>query len=164
VPTIRRAGCFALVAVLAFVTVACGGDDDSRAEKGDTQQTTCTESRSKPDVTLPDAPPTTLKTKDLIEGKGAVAEPGKVLTVHYVGVMYTNKQQLDASWDRNQPYTFVLGTDPVIQGWQQGIEGMKVCGRRQLDIPSDLAYGPQGRPPVPPNEPLVFVVDLMSVQ
>ena len=76
-----------------------------------------------------------------------------------------NGRQFDASWDRGEPFSFQLGSGEVIQGWDQGVEGMKVGGRRQLVIPPDLAYGPQGSPPsIGPNETLVFVIDLLSVQ
>ena len=109
--------------------------------------------------------PTTLQKTDLIVGKGDEAVAGKKVSVQYVGVSFTTKKQFDASWDRGQPFTFPLGAGQVIPGWDQGVAGMKVGGRRQLTIPSDLAYGAQGAPPdIAPNETLVFVVDLKKVQ
>ena len=85
--------------------------------------------------------------------------------MQYVGVSAVNGRQFDASWDRGEPFSFQLGSGGVIQGWDQGVEGMKVGGRRQLVIPPDLAYGPQGSPPsIGPNETLVFVIDLLSVE
>jgi peptidylprolyl isomerase len=105
-----------------------------------------------------------LQKTDLIVGKGAEAVAGKDVTVQYVGVSFSTKKQFDASWDRGQAFSFVLGAGNVIQGWDEGVPGMKVGGRRQLVIPPDLAYGAEGSPPViGPNETLVFVVDLVSV-
>ena len=87
------------------------------------------------------------------------------MTVQYVGVRFRDGQQFDASWTRHQPFTFPLGAGQVIQGWDKGVAGMCVGGRRQLTIPPDLAYGAQGAPPdIAPNETLIFVVDLERVQ
>jgi peptidylprolyl isomerase len=87
------------------------------------------------------------------------------VTVHYVGVSKANGRQFDASWDRGEPFQFQLGAGQVIPGWDQGVAGMKVGGRRELVIPPRLAYGPAGSPPtIGPNETLVFVVDLLAVQ
>ena len=98
-------------------------------------------------------------------GSGPVAEAGKNVPVQYVGISFTNGRQFDASWDRGEPFSFQLGAGQVIPGWDQGVAGMKVGGRRQLVIPPDLAYGKQGSPPaIGPNETLVFVVDLLGVQ
>ena len=94
----------------------------------------------------------------------APAVAGKKVTVHYVGVSFATQKQFDASWDAGEPFSFVLGQGGVIQGWDEGVPGMKVGGRRQLVIPPELVYGAQGSPPViGPNETLVFVVDLLSV-
>lgn len=119
----------------------------------------------KPTVTVPSGPaPTTLVTEDLVVGDGASAEVGKPITVQYVGVSYSTGKQFDASWDSGSPFPFTLGAGKVIQGWDKGIVGMKVGGRRQLTIPPDLAYGAGGFPPViAPNETLIFVVDLLKV-
>ena len=109
--------------------------------------------------------PKTLQTKDLVTGTGAVAKAGSTVSMQYVGVLYSNGQQFDASWDRNQPFSFQLGAGQVIPGWDQGIPGMKVGGRRELIIPAALAYGAAGSPPkIGPNQPLIFVVDLLSVK
>src|SRR3954447_16640254 len=110
-------------------------------------------------------PPSQLVKSDVVKGKGATAQAGDMVTVQYVGVRFRDGKQFDASWDRGQPFTFPLGAGQVIPGWDQGVAGMKVGGRRQLTIPSDLAYGAQGAPPdIAPNETLVFVVDLEKVQ
>ena len=88
-----------------------------------------------------------------------------MLTMQYVGVNYADGKQFDASWDNGQPFNFQLGSGQVIKGWDEGIAGMKVGGRRELIVPPDLGYGAQGQPPaIGPNETLVFVVDLLDVQ
>jgi peptidylprolyl isomerase len=117
-----------------------------------------------PKVTVPTGPaPTKLVTKDLIVGTGAEAKAGATVSVNYVGVLYKGGKEFDASWKRKEPFSFALGKGQVIPGWDQGVAGMKVGGRRELIIPSALAYGPKGSPPtIPPNAPLVFVVDLLS--
>jgi peptidylprolyl isomerase len=109
------------------------------------------------------AAPTTLVTKEIIKGTGPEAKAGDSVTVNYVGVLYHGGKEFDASWKRNEPFTFALGKGQVIAGWDQGVAGMKVGGRRELIIPSELAYGKRGSPPsIPPNAPLVFVVDLLG--
>jgi peptidylprolyl isomerase len=111
-------------------------------------------------------PPGTLVKQDIVKGTGATAKAGDQITVRYVGVRFRDGQQFDASWDRRpNSFPFPLGASQVIQGWDKGIVGMKVGGRRQLTIPPDLAYGAQGFPPdILPNETLIFVVDLTKVQ
>ena len=97
-------------------------------------------------------------------GAGPAAKAGDKVSVQYVGVSYTNGRQFDASWDRGQPFDFTLGNGDVIQGWDQGVAGMKVGGRRRITIPPDLAYGKRGAGGViGPDETLVFVVDLVAV-
>jgi peptidylprolyl isomerase len=108
--------------------------------------------------------PTKLETKDIIVGTGATAAAGDSVTVNYVGALYKTDKIFDASWTRHQLFTTTLSAGNVIEGWVQGIAGMKVGGRRELIIPANLAYGKAGRPPtIPANAPLVFVVDLISV-
>ena len=118
-----------------------------------------------PTVTPPSGPaPTKLETKELIAGTGPEAKDGETITVNYVGVLYKGGKEFDASWKRKETFSFALGKGQVIPGWDQGIVGMKVGGRRELIIPSALAYGTKGSPPViPANAPLVFVVDLLGV-
>jgi peptidylprolyl isomerase len=117
-----------------------------------------------PTVTPPSTPaPAKLVTKDLIVGTGPEAKAGDSVTVNYVGVLYKGGKVFDASWKRNETFPFVLGKSQVIPGWEQGIVGMKVGGRRELIIPSELAYGAKGSPPtIPPNSALIFVVDLLA--
>ena len=120
----------------------------------------------KPEVTIPDTDaPTELLIEDITVGEGDEAKLGDEVSVHYVGVAYKNGKQFDASWDRDETFEFKLGAGQVISGWDRGVAGMKVGGRRRLTIPPDLAYGSRGAGGViGPNETLVFVVDLMWVR
>jgi peptidylprolyl isomerase len=121
---------------------------------------------TKPKIPKADgAAPKTLKVEDLIEGKGAAAKSGDKVSVRYVGVLYNNNKEFDSSWKRGKaPFEVTLGQGQVIQGWDQGLIGMKVGGRRRLTIPPDLAYGAQGQPPtIPANSTLVFDVDLTKI-
>jgi peptidylprolyl isomerase len=118
---------------------------------------------TEPKVTPSGPSPTKLVVKDIIKGTGPQAQAGQSVTVNYVGVLFHGGKEFDASWKRKEPFTFTLGRGQVIPGWDQGVAGMKVGGRRELVIPAALAYGPTGRPPtIPPNAPLVFVVDLLG--
>jgi len=111
------------------------------------------------------AAPKNLKVEDLIEGKGPGAKAGDKISVRYVGVLYNNNKEFDSSWKRGKaPFQLTLGQGQVIPGWDQGLVGMKVGGRRRLTIPPDLAYGAQGQPPtIPANSTLVFDVDLTKI-
>ena len=111
------------------------------------------------------APPKKLEIKEIEEGTGAEAKAGDEVTVQYVGVNYKTGEEFDSSWSRSEPFTFTLGAGEVIPGWDQGVDGMKVGGRRELIIPPELAYGAAGSPPaIGPNETLVFVIDLLAVK
>tara|TARA_B100001939_G_scaffold45069_1_gene34733 strand:+ start:1464 stop:2399 length:936 start_codon:yes stop_codon:yes gene_type:complete len=119
----------------------------------------------KPLVTIPpSSPPTELLIEDLVVGSGSLVGVGDFLIMDYVGVSYSTGLQFDASWDRGSPFPFELGAGRVIQGWDQGIVGMSVGGRRSLTIPPELAYGENGSGSgsIGPNETLVFVVDLIA--
>ena len=118
-----------------------------------------------PTVSIPaGAAPATLVTKEIVKGTGAEAKAGQSVTVNYVGELFHGGKVFDASWKRNEPFTFTLGQGAVIKGWDQGVAGMKVGGRRELIIPASLAYGSKGAgSSIPPNAPLVFVVDLLGV-
>jgi len=123
-----------------------------------------TDLSTKPKIVKPaGSPPPSLVVKDLVAGKGPAAASGDTVSVQYVGVSFSNGEQFDASWDTGQPFTFPLGQGQVIQGWDQGIAGMKVGGRRELVIPPDLGYGAAGQGQILPNETLVFVVDLKKI-
>jgi peptidylprolyl isomerase len=158
----RVIGLLAAGGILAVVVVVIlvgrgggsGGETTSVADTG-----------PKPTVEVPKGPaPTHLVVKDLKTGDGAEAKSGDRVSVQYVGVLYDDGKQFDSSWDRGQPFSFQLGGGQVIPGWDQGVAGMKVGGRRELVIPPDLAYGAQGQPPqIPGNATLVFVIDLVSV-
>jgi peptidylprolyl isomerase len=169
------------VACLALAVAGCGGDDSttesSESTQATTNETTQPEStapkqakpaanKTKPKVTVPSGPPPKqLEIEDIEEGTGATAKAGDTVSVQYVGVGYESGEEFDASWDRGEPFTFQLGAGMVIPGWDQGVEGMKVGGRRELIIPPELAYGEAGSPPaIGPNETLIFVIDLLAVE
>jgi peptidylprolyl isomerase len=118
----------------------------------------------KPEVTIPGGnPPADLVIEDLTVGSGEEARAGQHVTVHYVGVAWSDGEEFDSSWDRNEPFEFRLGGGQVIQGWDQGVAGMKVGGRRRLTIPANLGYGSRGAGGViKGGETLVFVVDLLG--
>ena len=119
----------------------------------------------KPVVTIPEGePPTSLVIDDLVIGDGTQATKGSIVMVHYVGVAWSTGKQFDASWDRGDTFDFRLGAGQVIQGWDDGVAGMKIGGRRRLTIPPDMGYGSRGAGGViKGNETLVFVVDLHGV-
>jgi peptidylprolyl isomerase len=119
----------------------------------------------KPEIEFPGAePPADLVITDVTEGDGAEATSGSTVSVHYVGVAHSTGEEFDASYNRGTPLQFRLGIGQVIQGWDQGVEGMKVGGRRQLVIPPHLGYGDRGAGGViKPGETLIFVVDLLDV-
>jgi len=162
-----------LLPLLVAVAVAVAGCGSSSNKSTNTTPTVSTSKSSsptdltrKPTIAKPSGPPPqTLVVKDIVKGSGPVASAGKTVTVQYVGVLYSTGQQFDASWDRGQPLPpFQLGTGQVIPGWDKGLVGMRVGGRRQLIIPPNLAYGAQGSPPaIGPNETLIFDVDLLKV-
>ncbi len=130
-----------LLAVLSLLTLAaCGGGDSGASPSGGG----------------------TLVIEDLVVGTGATAAVGDTATVHYIGTL-TNGTKFDSSYDVNQPYTFLVGAGRVIAGWDQGVPGMKVGGKRRLTIPPDLAYGSRGQGVIPPNATLVFEIDLLAI-
>lgn len=158
-------------ACLALVVAGCGSGDSTTSSSSGEETSTSQESeapkkKTKPKVEKPSgAPPKELVTEDLEEGSGAAAKAGDVVTVQYVGVNYKTGKEFDSSWSRSEPFSFTLGAGEVIPGWDQGIEGMKVGGRRELIIPPELGYGTAGAPPaIPPNETLIFVVDLEAIE
>ncbi|AGM02640.1 peptidylprolyl isomerase [Amycolatopsis keratiniphila] len=122
-------------------------------------------SLQKPQIDRPEGPaPSDLEKSDITVGDGQEAKAGDTVSVHYVGVSHSTGDQFDASWDRGEPLRFGLGKGQVIPGWDQGVAGMKVGGRRKLVIPPHLAYGERGAGGViKPNETLIFVVDLIGV-
>jgi FKBP-type peptidyl-prolyl cis-trans isomerase len=175
-PAVRRSLILILAACVALAIAGCGSSSDStsstssssgsESEGGAIPTRSAEEAQegTKPKVEVPSgAPPKKLVEKDLIEGEGEEAKAGDKVTVQYVGVLYDNGKEFDASWNRGEPFAFTLGNSEVIAGWDQGIEGMKVGGRRELIIPPQLAYGSEAVGPIPANSTLVFVVDLLAV-
>jgi peptidylprolyl isomerase len=150
-----------LIVVVAVILIGRGGGSsgDSNTAKADITVP------NGPTVKLPTGPaPTQLVVKNLKTGTGPAAKPGDQVSVQYVGVLYDNGSKFDSSYDHGQPFSFKLGGGQVIQGWDQGVAGMKAGGSRELIIPPSLAYGPQGQPPtIPPNATLAFVIDLVSI-
>ena len=165
-----------MLALGALISLGgCGDDDDEPADTAATD-TAAEQSQpapadvdtsKKPKVTVPEGePPAGLQIEDIKVGDGQTAKAGDNVSVHYVGVSYSTGEQFDASWDTPgaQPFTFQLGAGNVIPGWDQGVAGMKVGGRRELTIPPELGYGEAGSPPdIAPNETLIFVVDLLKI-
>ncbi len=150
-----------LVACAAIAIAGCGGGDSTTGS----ETTSSVDTTVKPVVKPPKgSPPKQLEVKDLVEGSGEEANSGNEVTVDYVGIDYKSGKEFDSSWSRNEPFTFTLGAGEVIPGWDQGVEGMKEGGRRELIIPPELAYGSAGSPPaIPPDETLIFVIDLREV-
>lgn len=120
---------------------------------------------TEPTITVPPgAPPTQLESKDLIVGSGPAAKAGDKVSVQYVGVAYSSGKVFDSSWSRGQPFQFSLGEGQVIPGWDQGVVGMQVGGRRELIIPPSLAYGAQSPGAgIAANDTLIFIVDLVKI-
>ena len=154
----------------ALLAAGCGGGGDDTSSTEAEASATCVikapanvDTKTKPKVEIPDCePPSTLIVKDLKKGTGKAAKPTDKVTVQYVGVNFKTGEEFDSSWSRHEPATF--GLNEVIPGWTQGMTGMKVGGRRELIIPPELGYGAAGSPPaIPPNETLVFVIDLLRV-
>ncbi len=162
----------AVCAALAFA--GCGDDDSTESASTQTEQSTAesaapqsdlTDTKTKPAIEAPAGePPAVLIEEELVEGTGPAAKKGDEVTVDYVGVGYESGEEFDTSWG-GEPIAFQLGSGLVIKGWDEGLEGMKVGGRRQLTIPPDLAYGEAGSPPsIGPEETLIFVVDLVAIK
>jgi peptidylprolyl isomerase len=120
----------------------------------------------KPEIDFPEGPPPAeLQITDITEGDGAEAQAGSTVSVHYVGVTHSTGEEFDASYNRGNPLQFRLGIGQVISGWDTGVQGMKVGGRRRLVIPPHLGYGDRGAgDAIKPGETLIFVVDLLDVR
>jgi peptidylprolyl isomerase len=119
----------------------------------------------RPEIDFPEGtPPANLDITDIVVGDGAEATHGSTVSVHYVGVAFSTGEEFDASWNRGEPFEFPLGAKRVIAGWDMGVKGMKVGGRRKLVIPPHLGYGNRGAGnAIKPGETLIFVVDLLGV-
>jgi len=175
----RRIAC---LAALATLLSACGGSEQ-RESAATTATPTATpiiekvrgnptplpeitpSGKAEPKITVPKGePPSKLMIRDLKRGDGPEAAAGKTLAVDYKGVRFDDGEPFDSSWSTGQPFQFILGARQVIKGWEQGLEGMRVGGRRELIIPPELAYGDHGQGSIRPNETIVFVVDLLDVR
>jgi peptidylprolyl isomerase len=162
-----------LLAAAAIAVAGCGsqkqdsGGGGGQAVQGVVLPPSASDLNTKPVIPKPQGnPPGTMQVRDVVQGTGKAAESGDTLSVQYVGVSWSTGQEFDSSWSRGkQPFKFKLGAGMVIPGWDQGLVGMKQGGRRELVIPPNLAYGPQGQPPsIAPNETLIFVIDLQKVK
>jgi len=155
-----------IIVTTALSLTACGGSTVASSTESNTDSglpTVSANAGAKPTISKPEgAAPTTLVTKDIIEGTGPAAVATSTMTVHYTLLTWSKGEVVESSWDSGSPATFPLAN--VIAGWQQGIPGMKVGGRRLLVIPPDLGYGAQGAGgAIGPNETLVFVVDVIGI-
>ena len=153
---------FRLIAVAAIsaLAFACGDDSIESLGLGPTLNTTAPQTVADSQFTTTS---TGLRYHDFVVGTGDELNLGELATVHYTGWL-TNGTKFDSSVDRGDPFSFRLGIDAVIQGWRQGVEGMRVGGKRQLVIPPDLGYGSQGTGSIPPNSTLVFEIELLKVE
>ena len=155
---------FAVLAVAAIVFASIttlGGDDKVSGSAAGLPAVTANAGEA-PTITAPTGtPPATLQTQDIIVGSGAEVLPTSTLTVHYTLMTWSNGSLVESSWNGGQPATFPLSG--VIAGWQEGLPGAKVGGRRLLVIPADKGYGPNCSGPIGPNETLIFVVDIIAV-
>jgi len=159
---VRNIAIAAIIAVAITSLSACGGKDKVADTSSQGLPAVTANAGEAPTITAPSGtPPTTLQTQDIIVGTGAEVLPTSTLTVHYTLMTWSNGKIVESSWTGGQPATFPLSG--VIQGWQQGLPGTKVGGRRLLVIPADLGYGPNGSGPIGPNETLIFVVDIIAV-
>jgi peptidylprolyl isomerase len=163
------------LAALALTAAGCGDDTETAEftvdapplEESAADEAPAADRGEKPKVTIPSGPPPKkLETRDIKEGTGPAAKNGDAVQVDYVGKAYSTGKEFDTSFAAGrEPFPLTLGNGEVITGWDKGIVGMKVGGRRELTIPPGMAYGAQGRPPdIGPNETLVFVVDLVDIQ
>ena len=159
---VRNLAIAAIFAVAITSLSACGGKDKVSDTASQGLPAVTANAGEAPTITAPTgAAPTTLQTQDIIVGTGTEVVATSTLTVHYTLMTWSNGKIVESSWSGGQPATFPLAG--VIAGWQQGLPGTKVGGRRLLVIPADLGYGPNGSGPIGPNETLIFVVDIIAV-
>ncbi len=158
----RKLAIAAIIAVAITSLSACGGKDKVADSATNGLPAVTANAGEAPTITAPaGTAPTTLQTQDIIVGTGTEVVASSTLTVHYTLMTWSDGKIIESSWSGGQPATFPLSG--VIAGWQQGLPGTKVGGRRLLVIPADLGYGPNGSGPIGPNETLIFVVDIIGV-
>ena len=158
----RNLAIAAVIAIALTSLSACGGKDKVVDTASSGLPAVTANAGEAPTITAPTGTaPTTLETKDIIVGTGTEVVASSTLTVHYTLMTWSDGKIIESSWSGGQPATFPLSG--VIAGWQQGLPGAKVGGRRLLVIPADLGYGPNGSGPIGPNETLIFVVDIIGV-
>ena len=158
----KRLAIAAIIALSITSLTACGGKDTVADTAAAGLPAVTGDAGAAPTIAAPTGtPPTTLQTQDVIVGTGAEVVATSTLTVHYTLMAWSTGKVIESSWTGGQPATFPLAN--VIAGWQQGLPGAKVGGRRLLVIPADLGYGPNGSGPIGPNETLIFVVDIIGV-
>lgn len=168
---LRRGSVLLLAAVAVSLLLGCAGEDttgDQPADAAGEEDTVSQDPEARPDtsglVPADAPPPAELVVEDVAVGDGPAAADGDLLVVDYVGVRWSDGGEFDASWERGQPLEVTLGAGQVIPGWEQGLQGMQVGGRRIITIPPELAYGDRGAGGViGPGETLVFVVDLRAI-
>jgi peptidylprolyl isomerase len=153
------------IAVTAALLWLAGCSDGEAGEEAQPAPAPGPEVEGKPNVELPEdaAPPAELQVEDVEEGDGDPVEEGSTVTVHFVGLRWSDGGEFASSWDRGQPVSYTHGQGRWVQGWERGLEGMREGGRRQIVVPPELGYGERGAPGVPPGETLVFVLDLLDV-
>ena len=150
------------VAAFAFASITTLGGEGTVSESAEGLPAVTANAGEAPTITPPTGPaPATLQTQDIIVGTGTEVQATSTLTVHYTLMTWSNGELIESSWTGGQPATFPLAG--VIAGWQQGLPGAKVGGRRLLVIPAELGYGPNGSGPIGPNETLIFAVDIIAV-
>lgn len=169
-----RVRALSLVVTCILLLAACGGDGEQPSDDGSTPASQDLGSKPTFEIASDEQPPADLQVEVLAEGDGAVVEDGQTLVMHYVGKSWSTGEQFDASWDREQLFSFTLGEGRVIPGWERGIGGtadgriapMRVGERRRITIPPELGYGEAGAAggAIGPNETLVFVVDLIGIE
>jgi peptidylprolyl isomerase len=153
------------IAVTAALLWLGGCTDGDRGEDEEPAPAESGDVEGKPNVELSEgaSPPADLQIEDLEEGEGDEVEPGALVTLHFVGVRWSDGGEFASSWDRGQPVSYAHGDGRWVEGWERGLEGMREGGRRQIVVPPELGYGERGAPSVPSGETLVFVIDLLDV-
>jgi peptidylprolyl isomerase len=162
---VRRPRAAAIAATAGLLLLGGCSGDDTGEEAEPPPTPSAVEVEGKPSVELPDdaPPPEALQVEDVEEGDGEAVEEGALVTLHFVGLRWSDGVEFASSWDRGQPVSYTQGQGRWVEGWERGLEGMRAGGRRQVVVPPELGYGQRGAPGVPPGETLVFVIDLLDV-